>query len=183
MNKSLVTGVLIGALVVSAGAAIANFNLLDRQPKFADVLDVAPVSKTIRTPREVCSDHVVTHKKPVKDERQVTGTVIGAVVGGVLGHQIGDGNGRKIATVAGAAAGGYAGNRVQKRIQDGNTYTTTEQQCHTEYDSSQKTVGYNVRYRLGEKEGTVRMDRDPGKQIPVKDGELVLTPAQVESKS
>lgn len=183
MNKSLVTGILIGALVVSAGAAIANFDLLDRQPKFADVLDVAPVSKTIRTPREVCNAQTVTHQQPVKDERQITGTVIGAVVGGVLGNQIGDGSGRKIATVAGAAAGGYAGNRVQKRVQDGNTYTTTEQQCHTVYDSSEKTVGYDVRYRLGDQEGTVRMDRDPGKQIPVENGELVLTQSEPDSKS
>src|SRR5262245_33193173 len=100
MNKSLVTGVLIGARVVSAGWAIAGFDLLDRKPKFADVIDVDPVSETIRTPREECADKVVTHQKPVKDERQITGTVIGAVVGGVLGHQIGDGRGQKIATVA-----------------------------------------------------------------------------------
>lgn len=183
MNKSLLTGVLIGAGVVAAGGAIAGFDLLDRKPKFADVLGVDPVTETIRTPREVCTDHVVTHKKTVKDEKQITGTVIGAVVGGVLGNQIGDGRGQKIATVAGAAAGGYAGNRVQKRIQDGNTYTTTEQQCETVYDTSKKTVGYDVRYRLGEEEGTVRMDRDPGQRIPVQDGQLVLTEAAPETPS
>ena len=183
MNKSLVTGILIGALVVSAGAAIAGFDLLDRKPKFAEVIDVDPVSETIRTPREECVDQVVTHQQPVKDQRQITGTVIGAVVVGVLGNQVGDGRGQKLATVAGAAAGGYAGNRVQKRIQDGNTYQTTEKQCHTVYDKSEKTVGYDVRYRLGEEEGTVRMDRDPGKRIPVQDGQLVLTQTEAEAQS
>lgn len=174
MNKSLVTGIAIGALVVTAGGAIASFDLLDRSPKYADVIDVDPVSKTIRTPREECGDEVVTRQAPVKDEKRVAGTVIGAVVGGVLGNQVGGGDGKKIATAAGAAAGGYAGNQVQKRMQNGNTYETTETRCHTVYDSSQKIVGYDVRYRLGDEERTVRMDRDPGKRIPVENGELVL---------
>jgi uncharacterized protein YcfJ len=138
------------------------------------VLDVSEVKETIRTPREVCKEHVVTRTQPVKDEKRVAGTVIGAVVGGVLGNQIGDGSGRKIATAAGAAAGGYAGNKVQQRMQQGNTYTTTETRCETVYDSSEKIVGYDVRYRLGDKEDTIRMDRDPGPRIPVENGQLQL---------
>ncbi|HEY5758315.1 MAG TPA: glycine zipper 2TM domain-containing protein [Steroidobacter sp.] len=174
MNKSLVTGLVIGAAVVTAGAAVANLDIFDRSPKFAEVLDVDAVKETTRTPREVCSDHIVTHQAAVKDEKRIAGTVIGAVVGGVLGNQIGDGRGQKVATAAGAAAGGYAGNKVQQRMQNGNTYTTTEKRCETVYDSNQKIVGYDVRYRLGDKEGTVRMDRNPGQQIPVVNGELQL---------
>lgn len=176
MNKSLVTGLVIGAAVVTAGAAVANLDLFDRSPKFAEVLNVDAVKETIRTPREVCSDHVVTHTQPVKDEKRVTGTVVGAVVGGVLGNQVGGGSGRKIATAAGAAAGGYAGNQVQKRMQSGNTYTTTETRCETVYDSSEKIVGYDVRYRLGEQEETIRMDHDPGPRIPVENGQPVIHP-------
>ena len=172
MNKSLVTGLVIGAAVVTAGAAVANLEIFDRSPKFAEVLDVDTVKETVRTPREVCNDHVVTHTAPVKDEKRIAGTVIGAVVGGVLGNQVGDGSGRKIATAAGAAAGGYAGNKVQQRMQNGNTYTTTETRCETVYDSSEKIVGYDVRYRLGDKEDTIRMDRDPGPRIPVENGQL-----------
>lgn len=111
---------------------------------------------------------------PTRDPHQITGSVIGAVVGGVLGHQVGGGSGKKIATVAGAAAGGYAGNRVQKNMQNRNTVTTTEQRCETVYDSHQERIGYDVHYRLGEEEGNVRMDRDPGERIPVRDGKLVL---------
>jgi uncharacterized protein YcfJ len=172
MNKSLVTGLVIGAAVVTAGAAVANLDVFDRSPKFADVLNVDAVTKTIRTPREVCNDHVVTHTQPAKDEKRIAGTVIGAVVGGVLGNQVGDGSGRKVATAAGAAAGGYAGNKVQQRMQSGNTYTTTEQRCETVYDSSEKIIGYDVRYRLGDKQDTIRMDRDPGQRIPVENGQL-----------
>src|SRR5262245_20153986 len=126
MNKSLITGLIVGAVVVTAGAAIAGWDYKERNPKYAEVLDVDPVSKTISTPRQVCNDEAVTQRAPVKDEKRVAGTVIGAVVGGVLGHQVGSGDGKKIATAAGAAAGGYAGNKVQKRVQENNTTTTTQ---------------------------------------------------------
>ena len=125
----------------------------------------------------------MTRQKPVKDEHQVTGTVIGAVVGGVIGHQVGGGRGKDVATAAGAAAGGYAGNKAQEKIQEGNTYTTTENRCHTVYDSQKETVGYDVKYRLGDKEGVVRMDHEPGDRIPVEDGELVLAEEHAVPKS
>ena len=172
MNKSMIIGLIVGAVVVTAGGAIAMRAHGDR---YAEVVDVKEVTKTINTPRQVCEDQVVTRQKPVKDERQVTGTVVGAVVGGVLGHQVGGGRGKDIATVAGAAAGGYAGNKTQEHIQQNNTYQTTEQQCRTVYDSRQETVGYDVRYRLNDKESTVRMDHHPGERIPVKDGALDTT--------
>ncbi len=110
----------------------------------------------------------------MKDPKRVTGALIGAVAGGVLGNQIGHGDGQTIATVAGAAAGGYAGSKVQKNMQENNTTQSVEQRCRTVYDSVQKPDGYQVRYRLGDHEGTVRMDHDPGNSIPVENGELVL---------
>ena len=175
MNKSLIIGIVVGAVVVTAGAAIAKRDLFDREPAFADVIKVDPVSETIRTPREVCEDQEASSTKPVKDEHRIAGTVIGAVVGGVLGNQVGGGDGKKIATAAGAAAGGYAGNKVQQRVQQGNTTTTIEHQCRTVYDTSEKVVAYKVHYRLGDKTDTIRMDHDPGDRIPVEDGQLVLT--------
>ena len=106
MNKSLLMGVVIGAVVVTAGGAIA---MLERNPRSAEVLEVEPVTRTVQVPREVCGDEAVTRQAPTRDPNQVTGTVIGAVVGGVLGNQVGSGRGKDVATVAGAAAGGYAG--------------------------------------------------------------------------
>jgi uncharacterized protein YcfJ len=172
MNKSLVTGLIIGVAVAAGAGAIASFKL--REPQYAKVVKVTPLTKTISTPRQSCHDETVTHRKEPRDTHQVFGTVAGAVLGGVIGHQIGGGSGRDIATVAGAAAGGYGGNRLEKHMQDKNTYTTTESRCETVYDKSEKQVGYSVRYRLGDQERTIKMNHDPGDRIPVRDGQLVL---------
>ena len=177
MNKSLVIGLVIGTVVAAGAGAAAGFGIMHRSPQYAEVLKVTPLTRTVRTPRQECHDEDVTRQKPVKDQHQLIGTVAGAVIGGVIGHQIGGGTGRELATVAGAAGGGYAGNRIQKNLQDRDTYTTTEQKCATAYDTSEKRVGYEVRYRLGDQESTVRMDHDPGARIPVHDGQLQLEAA------
>jgi uncharacterized protein YcfJ len=145
-------------------------------PDYAQVIAVQPVNETIKTPRQVCKDVVVTKKAAVKDEHKITGTVIGALAGGLLGNQIGGGTGKKVATVAGAAAGGYAGNKVQGNMQENDTYQTTETRCSTVTDTSQKLVGYDVKYELDGKVSQVRMDYDPGTRIPLDDqGRLILS--------
>jgi uncharacterized protein YcfJ len=174
MNKSLMTGLVIGTTLAVGVGAVAGYKVMNKEGEYAQVLKVTPLTKTIRTPRQECHDENVTQQAPVKDQHQVIGTVAGAVLGGVIGHQIGGGTGRDIATVAGAAGGGYAGNRIQKNLQDRDTTTSTVQKCTTVYDSSQKQVGYQVRYRLNDKEATVKMDHDPGERIPVRDGRLLL---------
>ena len=176
MNKSMVVGAVLGAVAVTAGGAVATYNLVGG-PEYAEVLAVKPVKETIKTPRQVCEDVTVTRQKPVQDQHKIAGTAIGAVVGGLLGNQIGGGNGKKIATVAGAVGGGYAGNKVQGNMQANDTYTTTENRCTTVTDTSEKVVGYDVKYQLDGEEGRVRMASDPGRRIPVEDGKLVLTQA------
>jgi uncharacterized protein YcfJ len=59
-------------------------------------------------------------------------------------------------------------------MQDGRTVTTTEQRCETVYDTHIERRGYDVRYRIGDQEGKVRMDHDPGDRIPLRQGQLVL---------
>jgi uncharacterized protein YcfJ len=179
MDKSMIKGVLIGgaAMVAVAALATTGYRTMNK-PVFAEVVSVKEVSETIRTPREECQDVQVQKQAPVKDENRVAGTVIGGVAGGVLGHQIGGGAGKTVATVAGAAVGGYAGNKVQKNMQEKDVVTTTEKRCKTVTDTSQKFVGYDVRYRLDGKEAVVRTSFKPGNQIPVKDGQLVLTPPE-----
>ncbi|EKP25471.1 hypothetical protein KOXM_25252, partial [Klebsiella michiganensis] len=96
--------------------------------------------------------------------------------GGVIGHQFGGGRGRDVATVVGALGGGYAGNQIQGSMQEGDTYTTTQQRCKTVYDKSEKMLGYDVTYKIGDQQGKIRMDRDPGTQIPLdSNGQLILT--------
>lgn len=171
MKKSMIVGVVLGAVAVTATGTIAMRGL---DPSYAEVLNVQPVTKTIKTPRQECHQETVTHRKPTNDPNQITGSVVGAVVGGLLGNQVGGGSGKKIATVAGAAAGGYAGNKAQENMQANNTYTTTESRCQTVTDSEQKLIGYDVEYRLDGRVATVRMTEKPGDRIPVEKGQLLL---------
>lgn len=176
MNKSMLIGAVAGAAAVTAIGGVAGYKILNPQPVYADVVKVSAITKNTRKGHQVCGDVAVSRQAPVKDQERIAGTAVGAVLGGVLGHQIGGGTGNTVATVAGAAAGGYAGNRVQKNMQESDRQTVMETRCHTEYTHDKKILGYNVTYQLGEKQGVVRMDYDPGQRIPVKDGQLVLTP-------
>jgi uncharacterized protein YcfJ len=174
MNRLMLTGVFAGAIAVTAIGGMAGYKALNAEPKFAEVLAVKPITETEKTPKQVCDDVVVNEQAPVKDPNRIAGTAIGAVAGGLLGSQIGKGDGSTVAAVAGAAAGGYAGNQAQKSMQEKDRVTRTETRCKTVYESHTRTVGYDVRYRLGAKEGHVRMDHDPGARIPVEGGQLQL---------
>lgn len=175
MDKKFLAGSVIGAVLVTAGGAIAGFNLINKEPSYAEVLSVNEVKETVQVPREVCRDVTVNRQQPVQDQHKILGTVTGAVIGGLLGSQIGSGSGKKIATVAGAAAGGYGGNKVQGNMQNNSTYATTERRCNTVSEAQEKLLGYDVRYLLGKEEGSVRMDHRPGARIPVRDGQLLLS--------
>ncbi|MEX0734270.1 MAG: glycine zipper 2TM domain-containing protein [Steroidobacteraceae bacterium] len=175
MNNSLLAGLIVGAVVVTAVGAVAANSGFNPLQKYAKVVSVEPAYETNRIPRQVCGDQATLEQAPVKDEKRIAGTAIGAVVGGVLGSQVGSGSGRDAATVAGAAAGGYAGSKIQKRMQQGNVQETTEEQCVTVYDTESVQAGYDVTYELDGVQEVVRMDKDPGERIPVEDGELVLS--------
>ena len=150
-------------------------------PTSATIISVDPIKETVEKPREVCEDVAVTTQAPVKDQHQVAGTAAGAVVGGVLGNQVGSGRGKSVATAAGAVIGGYVGNKVQGNVQAGKTQTTMERQCTTVVDKSTRVTGYLVKYDLGGKSGSVRMDQPPkGTTIPVLNGQLVLHSVSIE---
>jgi uncharacterized protein YcfJ len=176
MNKSMLTGTVLGVVAATAAGSFAGYRMLSK-PEFADVLSVEPVIVKVETPREECEDVVVTRQAPVKDEHKIAGTLIGAVGGAVLGNAIGGGGKNRGAKVAGAAVGGYAGNKVQGNMQSKDTYQDTERRCNTVVDVSERTEGYDVSYKLGDETGRVRMDYDPGSVIPVRDGQLLLSRA------
>jgi uncharacterized protein YcfJ len=168
MNIARLTGIISGGLLLAALAACNESG--------AKVLESKAITQVVKTPREECSDQVVTTQKPVKDKDRVLGTIAGAVVGGVVGHEVGGkGTGQNLATIGGAAAGGYAGNRVQKSVQKNATTQSTERVCKTVYDlHTEETGRYQVRYELNGKQGTVTMDHDPGSSIPTRNGKLAL---------
>ena len=178
MDKSMMKGLAVGglAMVVLGSGAVTGYRTL-AQPQQADVVAVHEVMKTVSTPQVRCENVQVRRQAPVKDEHRIAGTVIGGVAGGLLGNQIGGGNGKKVATVAGAVAGGYAGNQVQKNLQKKDVVTRTEQRCKTVQVTSEQLAGYDVRYRLNGQEATARTSFKPGATLPVKDGQVVLTPA------
>ena len=172
MNKSLAVGLLVGAVTVTAGGAMAGYRMM-AAPAGAQVISATAVTKTVKTPRQDCHDEQVTHQKAPKDEHRLVGTGVGAVVGGLLGSRIGGGNTRIVTGLAGAAAGGYAGNKIQGKMQKGDTYTTTETKCVTAYDKHQEPAGFDVVYELDGKRQRIHMDHDPGQMIPVRDGQIV----------
>ncbi|MEC9482338.1 MAG: glycine zipper 2TM domain-containing protein [Halomonas sp.] len=173
MSKSIVIGSTLSVLGLG-GLAFGAYQIqgVDPQPRYAEVIDVERITETIETPREVCENVAVTHRRPVQDPNRIAGTAIGAIVGGVLGNQVGGGSGRKIATAAGAVAGGLAGREVQQRMQQGDTYTTTERRCHTVTDSQQKLIGYDVEYRIDGQAYQTQLDEAPASnRVPLMDGQ------------
>ena len=174
MDKSMIIGIVAGAVAVTAVGGFAGYKAM-KGPDYAEVISAKEVTEKVRTPREECKDVTVTHQAPVKDEHRIAGTAIGAVLGGVLGNQVGGGKGKTLATVAGAAGGGYAGNKVQQNMQESDRQTETKTRCKTVYDSSTKSLGYDVTYRLNGKQDVVRMNHNPGQRIPIRNGELELT--------
>ena len=182
MNKGILVGTVLGAGLATALGGFAGYKML-KGPEYAQVVDVTPVTESVKTPREECHDQVVTRKKPVEDTHQIAGTVIGAVAGGLLGNAIGGHGKNTAAKVAGAAAGGYAGNKTQEVMQENDTYQTTVNVCKTVVDVSKRTVGYDVKYRIGDVPGEVRMDHDPGDTIPLQDGKLVTARGTVAPDS
>ena len=62
-------------------------------------------------------------------------------------------------------------------MQRKDVITTTQRRCKTVNDTTQKLVGYDVTYRLGDKEGTLRTSFKPGTTLPVKDGQVVVPTA------
>lgn len=172
MKKPIIIGSVIAILGVAGGVAVGAYQSGDAGPEYADIVGVEPIVQTSQTPREVCENVSVTHQRPAQDEHRIAGTGIGAVVGGVVGNQFGGGTGKKIMTAAGAIGGGLAGNEVQGRMQQGDTYTTTEKRCHTVNDSQEETVGYDVRYRYDGEVHEAKLDQRPdGERVLMREGE------------
>jgi uncharacterized protein YcfJ len=177
MDMSIFRGVTIGgiSMAVVAVATVGGCKEMN-QPKFAEVVAVKEITETITTPREECRDVQVQTKAPVKDSNRIAGTVLGGVVGAVLGNQVGGGRGKTVATIAGGAGGAYAGNQVQGGLQKSDVTTTTRRDCKTVYDKSKKVVGYDVTYRLNNKEEVVRTTFRPGNSLPVENGRVIIIP-------
>lgn len=173
MSKSIVVGSTLAVLGLG-GLAFGAWQVqqADQGPQYGQITNVETLTRTVETPREVCKDVVVQRQAPTRDPHSVVGTAAGAIVGGLLGNQVGGGSGKKIATVAGAVGGGLAGREVQKRIESGQTVSTTQRQCDTVVDTRQETTGYEVTWRHGDTVQTTRLDTPPqGERVLLEEGQ------------
>ena len=167
-----------GTSGADAGLSAAGGAAADNGVSYAKVISVDPVRDSMNNPRQVCRDEVVSHTEPPKDQHRLVGTAIGAVAGGLLGNQIGGGRGKTLATVAGAVGGGYAGNRIEASRQHGQVTSSVQRRCETVNNTSNKIVGYDVRYVFNGVTRTVRMDHDPGDRVQVQEGVIAVSDAR-----
>jgi len=139
-----------------------------RSDDFARVIDVDPIIEISRTPynRQQCWNEQVTYSE--RGRHDAAGAMIlGGIVGGVVGNQVGEGRGRDAATLLGTLVGASIGHDMSGR----NVPPTpvVNQRCRniTQYDESERVVGYRVTYRYRGQTYVTRTDHHPGSTIRV----------------
>jgi uncharacterized protein YcfJ len=151
VNNTVLAGIIVGGVALAAaGAIMANsgYNPLQR---YATVVAVEPAFDTTRMPRVVCGDEATLAQAQAQASTP------------------GDPAADMIATPEQPALPSPAD---QPPAQDGEEALP---KCLTVYDTKSVEAGFDVTYELDGVQKVVRMDREPGKRIPVEDGELVLT--------
>jgi uncharacterized protein YcfJ len=175
-------------LVALAGTTVGGTVTAVDFTDYAPVVAMAPVYERVNTPRQECWSETVAVAAPQSapgpgDPGAATaGTIIGGVVGGVAGHQVGSGRGKDVATVAGAIAGALIGNKIATKNSGDPAVVYNEpeqrvvQRCRT-VDSWQDVIrGYDVTYRYGGHDATVRLPYDPGREVQVAVGVVAEPP-------
>ena len=149
MNNTALAGIIVGGVVlVAAGSIFANSGYNPLQ-KYATVISVEPAFDTTRTPRQLCGDEAALA------QASTTGTD----------------------TVAAAPAPAPRPAKPEQApaSEAGNAATEPSAECVVVFDTNSVQSGFDVTYELDGTQKVVRMEHDPGKRIPVEDGELVLT--------
>jgi uncharacterized protein YcfJ len=191
MRKPLLMAAVAIAALLSAGA-VASY-VVWKNPSYAEVVSVEPVRQTVSTPEKVCTDEQVVRRRPIPEEVQDSDRRDnetkqekddrGTVVSRAARRPVGTGTGSTVVAGRGAVADGHVESdrhavvpevKAQKKIRPKDTYAATVRQCKTITQLSEKVVAYDVRYRLRGKTSKVRMDHDPGKRIPVRNGKLAV---------
>jgi uncharacterized protein YcfJ len=161
VNNTVLSGIIVGSVVlVAAGAMMVNSGYNPLQ-QYATVVSVEPAFDTVRTPRPVCGDDATLAQAQA---------AAAAATGGA-----------PMATTADAASAAPAAQPQAPVVgktaakPDAKPGEEATPDCVVIYDTKSVDAGFDVTYELDGVEKVVRMDRDPGRRIPVEDGELVLT--------
>ena len=163
------------AVVLAATGMLVLSACKEEAPTHATVTLVEAVTSSVKTPRQVCNDVVVTRQADIKDEDKLLGTLGGAAAGAALGNQVGGGSGKTVATAVGTVAGAMTGRKIQENAQKNSTVSTTERRCKTEYVTSTQVSGYDVTYDVAGTKTTVHMDKKPQTSLfPIVAGQVVL---------
>jgi uncharacterized protein YcfJ len=149
MNNTALAGIIVGGIVLAAASSIVANSGYNPLQKYAEVVSVEPAFDTTRTPRQVCGDEATLAQTTVP--------------GG--------------APVAAAPAPTPEAAKPEQPAapKAGDAEADASSDCVVVYDTRSVQAGFDVTYELDGAQKVVRMDRDPGKRIPVEDGELVLT--------
>ena len=151
MRKHWLLAALVGVVCLLSAGAVAGFMAL-KNPAFAEVVSVDPVTETVSRPDRGCRDEQIRQRKAMQEaSRNSAGTVIGGMAGGVVTHP------------------------PQPVQQEDGAYAKPGAHCQAANRVSAKIVAYDVRYRLHGKTAKVRMDHNPGPKLPVKNGKVVVT--------
>lgn len=158
MNNTALAGIIVGGVVLAAAGAIFANSGYNPLQKYATVVAVEPAFDTTRTPRQVCGDEAALAQAALP----------GADLAGTAPPP----------TPATAALPPQTAAKPEQATEDskaGNADADASAECVVVYDTSSTQAGFDVTYEIDGTQKVVRMDRDPGKRIPVEDGELVLT--------
>tara|TARA_B100000965_G_scaffold113594_1_gene93747 strand:+ start:6012 stop:6539 length:528 start_codon:yes stop_codon:yes gene_type:complete len=141
-----------------AGSTVVYGKVTNVQPVYTQVVN--------QTPQQVCKQVQV----PVYSNTGKTNNgnaILGAIIGGVIGNQFGKGDGNKAATAVGAAIGAVKGSQTGQGKQIVGYQMVN--QCHTEYNSSTKSVvnEYDVTYNVNGTIIKMRVNRAVGNNMYV----------------
>jgi len=176
MNKTI-TAIAITASLVATTAAQADprWQHGRQQQGFWDsarVVRVEPVIRQVQvsTPRRECWQEEVRHPVTTRHgPSRASSTLVGAIIGGVIGNQFGGGSGKGLATAAGTMLGASLGNDAARARQRYTTYerVSEETRCTTkvEYQTEERTEGYDVTYRYHGETFSTRLPYHPGKKL------------------
>ncbi len=149
MNNTALAGIIVGAVVIAGAGAIAANSGFNPFQKYATVVAVEPAFEMTHTPRQVCGDEAIAEQAAA--------------------------SGQVAAPEQGAAPAPAPAKDAAHQPAAGQKGNPSEEPCLMVYDTESVQSGYDVTYELDGTQKVVRMDHDPGKRIPVEDGELVLT--------
>jgi uncharacterized protein YcfJ len=151
MNNTVLAGIIVGGVVLAAAGAIVASSGYNPLQKYATVVSVEPAFDTTRTPRQLCGDEAALA------QASMTGDAAAA------------------AAPTRAPAPEPAKPEQAPGSKADSAEADTSAECIVVFDTNSVQSGFDVTYELDGAQKVVRMDRDPGKRIPVEDGELVVS--------